>query len=78
MQQNQGSDYVINGHQLKMPGNCADLGVIRSSDFCYKDQINLTCLKTSRFAGIHGYHFILSKKLYFLTQLFNSLIRPAL
>ena len=74
---NQGADYVINGHQLKVSENCADFRVIRSSDFCFKDHINQACLKASRLTGMVT-KLISARNSLFLTQLFNSYIRPVL
>ena len=71
---NQGADYVINGHQLKVSENCTNLGVIRSSDFLH---INRTCLKASRLTRIVTKLFS-TINCQFLNQLFYSYIRPAL
>ena len=74
---NQGAHYVIIGHQLKVSENRADLGVIRSSDYCYKDHINQTFLKASRLTEMVN-KLILTKNSQFLTQSFNFYIKLVL
>ena len=74
---NQRMSYQINGAAIRDSDTCADLGVIRTSDFRYKAHINSICLKASRLSAM-VFKLFSTRNKEFLCKLFITYIRPLL
>ena len=68
--------YVINDEPLKVMECCADLGILRSSDFRYKGHIDQICLKANELSGMVAKLFSAKNGAHCIIKLFTTYIRP--
>ena len=74
---NSNLSYSINGSSVKCTDTCTDIGIIRTSDFCYKSHVDAICFKTSRLCAMIFRLFSTRNKA-FMCKLFIIYIRPLL
>ena len=67
--------YVVNGDTIKSMLECADLGIMRSANFDYRQLIDKICLQALRLSAMLSRVYVSHDKTA-QTRLFNTYVRP--